>query len=153
MEALLQHYQISEFTKSSEGTGSWIGNSWATGQVRDISVHATIFMGNWKYSYIQSYSHHQTGLTSSTEHFINEESWRYRMKSRQGVHHCQTARFENEINTFPRCVDKPTRCNTSYEWSSLSIIWIYMSRTITSPSSVASSHKLYNALVCSCRRV
>ena len=52
-----------------------------------------------------------------------------------------------------QCVDKPTRCNTSYEWSLLSIIWLYMFRIITSPSSGASSHKLYNALVCSCRRV
>ena len=41
----------------------------------------------------------------------------------------------------------PTRYNTSYEWSLLSIIWLYMFRTITSPSSGASSHKLYNALV------
>ena len=49
-----------------------------------------------------------------------------------------------------QCVDKPTRCNTSYEWSLLSINWLYMFRTITSPSSGASSHKLYNALVCSC---
>ena len=49
-----------------------------------------------------------------------------------------------------RCVDKPTRCNTSYEWSLLSINWLYIFRTITSPSSAASSHKLYNALVCSC---
>ena len=46
---------------------------------------------------------------------------------------------------FP-CADKPTRCNTSYEWSSLSINWLYMFRTIASPSSGASSHKLYNAL-------
>ena len=42
-----------------------------------------------------------------------------------------------------QCVDKPTRCNTSYEWSLLSINWLYMFRTITSPSSGASSHKLY----------
>ena len=52
-----------------------------------------------------------------------------------------------------QCVDKPTRCNTSYELSLFSIIWLYMFGTITSPSSGASSHKLYNALVCSCRRV
>ena len=52
-----------------------------------------------------------------------------------------------------QCVDKPTRCNTSYEWSLLSINWLYMFRTITSPSSGASSHKLYNALICPCRRV
>ena len=52
-----------------------------------------------------------------------------------------------------QCVDKPTRCNTSYEWSLLFIIWLYMFRTITSPSSGTSSHKVYNALVCSCRRV
>ena len=45
------------------------------------------------------------------------------------------------------CVDKPTRCNTSYEWSLSFIIWLYMFRTITSPSSGASSHKLYNALL------
>jgi hypothetical protein len=45
-----------------------------------------------------------------------------------------------------QCVDKPTRCNTSYERSLLSIIWFYMFRTITSPSSGASSHKLYNAV-------
>ena len=50
------------------------------------------------------------------------------------------------------CVDKPTRCNTSYEWSLFSIIWLYMFRTIANPSSEASSLKLYNALVCSCRR-
>ena len=43
-----------------------------------------------------------------------------------------------------KCVDKPTRCSTSYEWSLFSIIWLYMFRTITSPSSGASSHKLYN---------
>ena len=49
-----------------------------------------------------------------------------------------------------QCVDKPTRCNTSYEWSLLSIIWLYMFRTITSPPSGDSSHKLYDALVCSC---
>ena len=49
-----------------------------------------------------------------------------------------------------QCVDKPTRCNTSYEWSLLSIIWLYTFRTITSPTSGASSHTLYNALVCSC---
>ena len=49
-----------------------------------------------------------------------------------------------------QCVDKPTRCITSYERSLLSINWLYMFRTITSPSSGASSHKLYNALVCSC---
>ena len=30
------------------------------------------------------------------------------------------------------------------------INWLYMFRAITSPSSGASSHKLYNALVCSC---
>ena len=47
-----------------------------------------------------------------------------------------------------QCVDKPTRCNTSYEWSLLSIIWLYLYRTINSPSSGASSHKLYNALIC-----
>ena len=52
-----------------------------------------------------------------------------------------------------RCVDKPTRCNTSYEWSLLSINWLYMFLTTTSPSSGVSSLKLYNALVCSCRRV
>ena len=49
-----------------------------------------------------------------------------------------------------QCVNKPTRCNISYEWSLLSINWLYMFRTITSPSSGASSHKLCNALVCSC---
>ena len=49
-------------------------------------------------------------------------------------------------------VDKLTRCNTSYEWSLLFIIWLYMFRTITSPSSGASSRKLYNALVCSCHQ-
>ena len=47
-----------------------------------------------------------------------------------------------------QCVDKPTRCNTSYEWSLLSINWLHMFRTITSPSSGASSHTVYNALVC-----
>ena len=52
-----------------------------------------------------------------------------------------------------QCVDKPTRCSTSYEWSLLFIIWLYMFRTITSPSSRSSSRELYNALVCSCRRV
>ena len=46
------------------------------------------------------------------------------------------------------CLDKPTRCNTSYAWSLLSINWIYIFRTITSPSSGASSHELYKALVC-----
>ena len=45
-----------------------------------------------------------------------------------------------------QCVDKPTRCNTYYEWSLLSINWLYMFRTISSPSSGASSHKLYNTL-------
>ena len=45
-----------------------------------------------------------------------------------------------------QCVDKPTRCNTSYKRSLLSTNWLHMFRTITSPS----SHKLYNALVCSC---
>ena len=49
-----------------------------------------------------------------------------------------------------QCVDKPTRCNTSYEWSLLPINWLYMFRTITSPSSGASSHELYSALVRSC---
>ena len=49
-----------------------------------------------------------------------------------------------------QCVDKPTRCNTSYEWSLFSIMWLYIFRTITSPSTGASSRKLYNALVCSC---
>ena len=49
-----------------------------------------------------------------------------------------------------QCVDKPTRFNTSYECPSLSINWLYMFRTTTSPSSGASSHKLYNALVRSC---
>ena len=49
-----------------------------------------------------------------------------------------------------QCVGKRTRCNTSYERSLLSINWLYMFRTITSPSSGTSSHKLYNALVCSC---
>ena len=49
-----------------------------------------------------------------------------------------------------QCVDKPTRCNTSCEWSLLSIIWLYMFRTITNPSPGASSHKLYDELVCSC---
>ena len=49
-----------------------------------------------------------------------------------------------------KCVDKPTRCNTSYEWSLFFIIWLYMFRTITSPSSGVSSHKLYNALARSC---
>ena len=43
-----------------------------------------------------------------------------------------------------QCVDKPTRCNTSYEWSLLTINWLYMFRTITSPSPGASSHELYN---------
>ena len=43
------------------------------------------------------------------------------------------------------CIDKPTRCNTSYEWSLLFINRLCMFRTITSPSSGASSHKLYNA--------
>ena len=50
-------------------------------------------------------------------------------------------------------VDKPTRCNTSYEWSLFCIIWLYLFWTITSPSSGASFHKLYNALVRSCRPV
>ena len=45
-----------------------------------------------------------------------------------------------------QCVDKPTICNTFYEWSLLSINWLYIFRTITSPSSGASSHKLYKAL-------
>ena len=49
-----------------------------------------------------------------------------------------------------QCVDKPTRCNTSYDWSLLSIIWLYIFRTIASPSPGASSHKLYNSLVRSC---
>ena len=48
-----------------------------------------------------------------------------------------------------QCVDKLKRCDTSYEWSLLSIIWLYMFRTITWPSSGVSSYKLYNAL---CRR-
>ena len=52
-----------------------------------------------------------------------------------------------------RCVDKPTRCSASYERTLLSTDWPYMFWTITSPSSGASSHKLFNALVCSCRRV
>ena len=34
-----------------------------------------------------------------------------------------------------QCVDKPTRCNAPYEWSLLSINWLYMFWTITSPSS------------------
>ena len=54
---------------------------------------------------------------------------------------------------WKQCVDKPTRCNNSYEWTLLFINWLYMFRTITSSSSGASSHILYNALVCSCRRV
>ena len=54
---------------------------------------------------------------------------------------------------YLQCVDKPTRCNTSYEWSLLSINRLHMFRTITSPSSGASSHKLYNVLVCSCYQV
>ena len=29
-----------------------------------------------------------------------------------------------------QCVDKPKRCNTSYEWSLLSINWLYMFRTV-----------------------
>ena len=52
-----------------------------------------------------------------------------------------------------QCVDKPTRCNTSYEWSLLSINWLCMFRTVTSPSSRASSHKMCKALVRSCRQV
>ena len=58
--------------------------------------------------------------------------------------------FLMRATCFTLCVDKPTRCNTSYEWPLLSINWLYMFRTITSPSSGASSHKLYNALVYSC---
>ena len=42
--------------------------------------------------------------------------------------------------------DKPTICNTSYERSLLFINWLYMFRTITSPSSGASSHKLAQQL-------
>ena len=49
-----------------------------------------------------------------------------------------------------RCVDKATRYNTSYEWSLFATIWLYMFRTVTSSSSGASSHKVYNALVHSC---
>ena len=48
------------------------------------------------------------------------------------------------------CLGKSTNCNTSYEWSLLFINWLYLFGTITSPSSGASSRKLYNALVCSC---
>ena len=56
----------------------------------------------------------------------------------------------SDKKSWKECVDKPTRCKTSYEWSLFSIIWLYMFRTITSPLSGASSHKLYNALVRSC---
>ena len=44
--------------------------------------------------------------------------------------------FGLTINKNSIRVDKPTRCNTSYEWSLFSINWLYMFRTITSPSSV-----------------
>ena len=50
--------------------------------------------------------------------------------------------FRVSINKYLKCVDKPTSCNPSYEWSLLSINWLYMFRTITSQSSGASSHKL-----------
>ena len=49
-----------------------------------------------------------------------------------------------------QCVDKPTKCTDSNEWSLFLIIWLYMFRTVTSLSSGASSHKPYNALVRSC---
>ena len=61
-----------------------------------------------------------------------------------GVRLCQF-----NVGTY-KTIRKPTRCNTSNEWSLLFINWLYMFRTITSPSSGASSHKLYSALVCSC---
>ena len=53
---------------------------------------------------------------------------------------------ESNMSIILQCVDKTTRCSTSYEWSLLSTIWLCMFRTITSPSSGASSHKLYDAL-------
>ena len=67
---------------------------------------------------------------------------------------CCNLRGQIDLQPFPFscwmkciiCADKPTRCNTSYEWYLLFIIWFNMFRTITSPSSGASSHKLYNAL-------
>jgi hypothetical protein len=59
-------------------------------------------------------------------------------------------KFILHIHIMFHCVDKPMICNISYEWSLLSIHWLYMFRTITSPSSGASSSKLYNVLVCSC---
>ena len=59
------------------------------------------------------------------------------------VHRCRktsknvTASLKLHLKVFySQCVDKPTRCNTSYEWSLLSINWLYMFRTITSPPSV-----------------
>ena len=47
-----------------------------------------------------------------------------------------TASCQAVTSCNQHCVHKPTRCNTSYEWSVLFIIWLYMFRTITSPSSV-----------------
>ena len=64
---------------------------------------------------------------------------------------CVKVELSHKRKTFQtQCVDKPTRYNSSYEWSLLSINWLYIFLTISSLSSRASSHKLYNALVCSC---
>ena len=59
--------------------------------------------------------------------------------------------YEVPLNVYElQCVDKSTKCTNSYKQSLLFIIWLYMFRTITSPSPGASSDKPYNSLVCSC---
>ena len=58
---------------------------------------------------------------------------------------CESTGDVAKICCFWQCVYKPTRCNGSYEWSLFSIIWLYMFRTIASPSSGAPSNKPCNA--------
>ena len=48
------------------------------------------------------------------------------------------------ISHWTVCVDKPIRCTNSYKWYLFFIVWLYMFRTITSPSSGAPSSKLYH---------
>ena len=44
-----------------------------------------------------------------------------------------------------QCVDKPTRCINSYKWPLFFIVWLYIVRALTRPSSGASSSKLCHA--------
>ena len=111
--------------------------------IRDKEV---VVKKNWRYTAIPRVSSRNEQETDLTINKYGDEK-KHRVRRGRIQRHKTLSYYVQCI--ILQSIDKPTRCNTSYEWSLFSIIWLYMFRTTTSPSSGASSHKLCNALVCS----